>query len=234
MSGITILSCVIAFVFGVVPVLRMSGAADQGLIVRSGRATTRSGAWLRSGLMIGEVALATVLLSGSGLMVHTMLRLARTSPGFDPQNVQSVMFSLQGAAWPDEKKQTFLPDHRRTPARGARSRRRGDHVLAADPRLQLVECVHDRRHDGRALDSGRRVSECGNGAGDGRLFRNAQDPAAQRALLRRFGDTRFAARSPSSTAGSPRGIGRMATRSGSKSSRGMGMLPTDRGAPSLA
>ena len=109
MSGITILSCVIAFVFGVVPVLRMSSAADKGLIVRSGRATTRSGAWLRSGLMIGEVALATVLLSGSGLMVHTMLRLARTSPGFDPQNVQSVMFSLQGAAWPDEKKQTFYP-----------------------------------------------------------------------------------------------------------------------------
>jgi putative ABC transport system permease protein len=109
MSGITILSCVIAFVFGVVPVLRMSGAADQGLIVRSGRGTTRSGSWLRSWLMIGEVALATVLLSGSGLMVHTMLRLARTSPGFDPHNLQSVMFSLQGTSWPDARKQTFYP-----------------------------------------------------------------------------------------------------------------------------
>ena len=109
MSGITISSCVIAFVFGVVPLLRLSGAADKGLVVRSGRGATRSGSWLRSGLMIGEVALATVLLSGSGLMVHTMLRLARTSPGFDPRNLQTVMFSLQGASWPDARKQSFYP-----------------------------------------------------------------------------------------------------------------------------
>jgi len=59
--------------------------------------------------MIGEVALATVLLSGSGLMVHTMLRLARTSPGFDPHNLQTVMFSLQGASWPDARKQSLYP-----------------------------------------------------------------------------------------------------------------------------
>jgi len=40
-------------------------------------------------------------------MVHTMLRLARVDPGFDPHNLQTVMFSLEGAAWPDAKKQVF-------------------------------------------------------------------------------------------------------------------------------
>jgi putative ABC transport system permease protein len=50
-----------------------------------------------------------VLLSGSGLMVHTMFRLTRTNPGFDPRNLQTVMFSLQGAAWPDSRKQEFYP-----------------------------------------------------------------------------------------------------------------------------
>ena len=109
MFAITALSCACAFVFGVVPVLKTLGAAGQGLVAHSGRGTTRSGAWLRSGLMIGEIALATVLLAGSGLMVRTMLRLAHTNPGFDPHNLQTVMFSLQGASWPDERKQAFYP-----------------------------------------------------------------------------------------------------------------------------
>lgn len=109
MFWITALSCAIAFAFGVVPVIKTCAAADKGLVPQSGRGMTRSGSWLRSGLMIGEIAIATVLLSGSGLMIHTMLRLARTNPGFDPHNVQTVMFSLQGASWPDVRKQSFYP-----------------------------------------------------------------------------------------------------------------------------
>ena len=47
-----------------------------------GRAAARPAqhSLLRRGLMIGEIAVATVLLSGSGLMVHTMLRLSRVDP----------------------------------------------------------------------------------------------------------------------------------------------------------
>ena len=57
--------------------------------------------------MIAEIAVATVLLSGAGLMVHTMLRLARVDPGFDPHNLQTFMFSLTGPQWPDARKQVF-------------------------------------------------------------------------------------------------------------------------------
>jgi len=107
MAGITALSSACTFVFGLVPVLRTSDATWHGLAVRSGRGATHRGTWLRSGLMIGEIALATVLLSGSALMVQTMLRLARVDLGFDPHNLRSVMFSLQGRAWPDARKQVF-------------------------------------------------------------------------------------------------------------------------------
>ena len=77
-----------------------------------GRAAVRPGghSLLRRGLLIGEVAVATVLLSGSGLMVHTMLRLSRVDPGFDPHNLQTVMFSLAGPAWPDPRKQAFFAE----------------------------------------------------------------------------------------------------------------------------
>ena len=103
----TLFSCSCAFVFGIVPALKASGVSGQELVVRSGRGSTRSASSLRRGLMIAEIAVATVLLSGAGLMVHTMVRLARVDPGFDPHNLQTFMFSLTGPQWPDARKQVF-------------------------------------------------------------------------------------------------------------------------------
>jgi predicted permease len=103
----TLFSCACAFLFGIVPAFTASGINGQELVVRSGRGSTRSASSLRRGLMIGEIAVATVLLAGAGLMVHTMLRLARVEPGFDPHNVQTFMFSLLGPQWPDARKQVF-------------------------------------------------------------------------------------------------------------------------------
>ena len=39
-----------------------------------------------------------------------MLRLSRVDPGFDPHNLQTVMFSLAGPAWPDPRKQAFFAE----------------------------------------------------------------------------------------------------------------------------
>ena len=106
----TLFSCVCAFLFGVLPALRTSGAGGHATVLRSGRGSTPQHSLLRRGLLIGEVAVATVLLSGAGLMVHTMLRLARVDPGFDPHNLQTVMFTLAGPAWPDPRKQAFFAE----------------------------------------------------------------------------------------------------------------------------
>lgn len=40
-------------------------------------------------------------------MVHSMARLARVDPGFDPRNLQTVMFALTGPQWPDARRQVF-------------------------------------------------------------------------------------------------------------------------------
>jgi predicted permease len=108
LSWTTLLSCACAFVFGALPALKASGIGGQALVVRSGRGSTRQNSLLRRSLLIGEVVVATVLLSGSGLMVHTMLRLSRVDPGFDPHNLQTVMFSLAGPDWPDPRKKAFF------------------------------------------------------------------------------------------------------------------------------
>jgi predicted permease len=106
LSWTTLVSGGCAFVFGIVPAIKASGVSGQ-LVARSGRGSARSAPALRQGLMLAEIAVATVLLSGAGLMVHTMIRLARVDPGFDPHNLQTLKFSLTGPLWPDTRKQVF-------------------------------------------------------------------------------------------------------------------------------
>ena len=107
LSWTTIVSCACAFLFGIVPAVKASSVSGQEVVVRSGRGATRSAAALRQAVMLAEIAVATVLLSGAGLMVHSMVRLARVDPGFDPNNLQTVMFALTGPQWPDARRQVF-------------------------------------------------------------------------------------------------------------------------------
>jgi putative ABC transport system permease protein len=109
LSATTLFSCACAFLFGVLPALK-TGVGGHETVLRSGRGTTRQNSLLRRSLLIGEVAVATVLLCGSGLMIHTMVRLSRVDPGFDPHNLQTVMFTLGGPAWPDPRKQAFFAE----------------------------------------------------------------------------------------------------------------------------
>jgi predicted permease len=108
LSCTTLFSCACAFLFGVLPALRASGVDTQESVWRSGRGSTHRHSLLRRSLLIGEVTVATVLLSGAGLMVHTMLELSRVDPGFDPHNLQTTMFSLAG--FPDPRKQAFFAE----------------------------------------------------------------------------------------------------------------------------
>ena len=110
LSWTTLFSCACAFLFSVLPALRASDAGDHKTVLRSGRGSTRQNSLLRRSLLIGEVSVATVLLCGSGLMIHTMLRLSRVDPGFDPHNLRTVMFTLGGPAWPDPRKQAFFAE----------------------------------------------------------------------------------------------------------------------------
>jgi predicted permease len=84
-----------ALIFGVVPAVRASrvDVADM-LRASGGRSPSLSGAgrWLRAGVVTAEVALAFVLLIGSGLMIRSFVALQRAEPGFDPSGV--VTFGL--------------------------------------------------------------------------------------------------------------------------------------------
>lgn len=82
--GMTMLA---GLVSGLPPaILRTRLAPAQGL--QDGRVTgARGGHRLRDVLAVAEVALATLLLAGSGLLVKSFLNLRATPSGFDPGNV---------------------------------------------------------------------------------------------------------------------------------------------------
>ncbi|HLZ39582.1 MAG TPA: ABC transporter permease [Candidatus Sulfotelmatobacter sp.] len=91
-AGISLLTTVL---FGLMPAFHAS-RSDLNEVLRNGARGTApvSGGIMRRLLGISEVALAMVLLVGTGLMINTVLRLRRVDPGFDPHNLLTMTIQL--------------------------------------------------------------------------------------------------------------------------------------------
>jgi predicted permease len=87
--GFTVLASLLAVVlFGLIPALHGSRADLAGALqTRAGSGGAGVQKRLRSGLVVAEVALSTVLLIGAGLMLRSSFALARVDPGYNPENV---------------------------------------------------------------------------------------------------------------------------------------------------
>src|SRR5262249_59774227 len=66
---------------------------NGGRSATAGRAQHR----VRGGLVAAQIALALVVLAGSGLLLRTFKRLNAVHPGFDPANVSTYWISLPAA-----------------------------------------------------------------------------------------------------------------------------------------
>jgi predicted permease len=89
-------SLVTGILFGLAPALRMARPNLQMSLKEGGRGSTTGGhsAMLRSLLVVGEIALAMVLVTGAGLMAKSLWRLVNVDPGFDPHGVLTVNFTI--------------------------------------------------------------------------------------------------------------------------------------------
>src|SRR5262249_55036284 len=87
-----LLSLTTGLVFGGLPAMQISRMDPMEILRDSSRSTTAGGRRLkiRGLFVIGQVALALVLLIGAGLMTHTLLRLNMIHPGFDPHGLATV------------------------------------------------------------------------------------------------------------------------------------------------
>lgn len=81
--------------FGLLPALRATSPNLQGALRAGSRgAVGAAGQRLRSALVIAEVAVAVVLVTGAGLAVKSFARLLDVEPGFQPRNVLAVKLSM--------------------------------------------------------------------------------------------------------------------------------------------
>jgi len=99
-----------ALIFGLAPALRAAKTNVQGVLKeggRSGEGTIRDR--LRTAVIVGELALALVLLVGAGLLIRSGIALERVNPGFDPSHVLAGRLSLPATDYSDPERvlQTF-------------------------------------------------------------------------------------------------------------------------------
>ena len=82
-----LISVLTGIMFGLLPALRMMRNDISGRLKDSGRGISGPRTHMQSALVMGEMAMALVLLVGAGLMSRSLVQLWRVDPGFDPRNV---------------------------------------------------------------------------------------------------------------------------------------------------
>jgi putative ABC transport system permease protein len=103
--GVTLAICVgTGIIFGLAPGLASSRPELTEALKEGGRSSTVGTRRnrLRNGLVIAEVALALVLLSGAGLLIKSFARLQNVNPGFNPRNALTFEVSLPKIQYPDD------------------------------------------------------------------------------------------------------------------------------------
>jgi putative ABC transport system permease protein len=87
------LTIVTGLLFGIAPAWRIAKADLNDVLKHSGRASaSRLRARLRNGLAAAELAFATILLIGAGLLIQSFVQLQRVRVGFDSRGV--ITFQL--------------------------------------------------------------------------------------------------------------------------------------------
>ncbi len=98
-AGLSILT---ALLFGLLPALQGSRADLQETLKEGGRANTTGARRMRvrQSMVVGQVALAVVLVVGAGLMLRSFSRLLDIDPGFNPRGVLTMRLYAPEAYYP--------------------------------------------------------------------------------------------------------------------------------------
>ena len=105
-------SVVTGLIFGLAPALNL-GSRVANRALRDGAGRTTAGSFrqqLRRALVVAEVALAVMLVVGSGLMLRSFAELQRVDPGFRADGLLSFQLFLPPAGYSDSQSQDAFYD----------------------------------------------------------------------------------------------------------------------------
>jgi predicted permease len=87
-----VLTVLTGLIFGLVPALQVPAVAVHDSLKDTNRGSSqgRKHAWIRSALVVSEIALACVLLVGAGLLIRSFLRVLDADLGFQPERAAAL------------------------------------------------------------------------------------------------------------------------------------------------
>jgi predicted permease len=132
------ISVLAGIIFGLAPAWKAVRGSVGGTLSESGRAVAGARGGAQNVFVIGEMAMALVLLIGAGLMIRTLFHLWGLDPGFNPKNVMT--FALSGPSSyknqsPDAIRAAYRQIHDKlasTPGIEAVSFSQGAHPMGSD------------------------------------------------------------------------------------------------------
>jgi predicted permease len=113
-SKVFLFTCVISLLtvalFGVLPALKSSKLDIQAALHGGGSAPSqgRRASRLRSGFVVGQIALTVILIAATGVSIQLVIREMRARLGFDPKGVLSVDLSLPSSKYPTSERQAAV------------------------------------------------------------------------------------------------------------------------------
>ena len=100
---------VAVFLFGLAPLAQVSERNLANWIRGAGQRAIRGGGQaLRKSLVVAEIALAVILVIGSGLMIRAFWKLQQVNTGFDPAGVVSFSLNLPTAKYKSPERLQFV------------------------------------------------------------------------------------------------------------------------------
>jgi putative ABC transport system permease protein len=103
---------VTGLVFALVPLFHIRGDRVGQAVKEAGTRTTAGGArvWIRSGLVVVEVALAVTLVVGAGLLIRSFMNLMRVDMGFNRSQLSTFAVVLPAPTYDTPRRITFYND----------------------------------------------------------------------------------------------------------------------------
>jgi predicted permease len=94
-------------VFGIMPAISGSRTDLVSTLKEGGRAQVFGRDWLRSSLVVGQVALGLLLTAGAGLLITSFSNLLHAGDGFNPDHLTTMFFETPDSLYKENRPQFY-------------------------------------------------------------------------------------------------------------------------------
>jgi len=101
------LSFVAGILFGVIPAITGARTDLVSTLKEGGRSEIFGRDWLRSSLVVGQVAVGLLLTAAAGLLMSSFNRLLHADEGFNPGHLTTMYFEMPDAQYKDTRPQFY-------------------------------------------------------------------------------------------------------------------------------